>query len=58
MVLDVYTGKGWYQRHPGRNDIAWLKRDYPRLPERMNYIKLNQKKSPWLIVWPHGSNLN
>ena len=46
MVLDVYTGKGWYQRHPERNDMAWLKRDYPRLPERMNYNQIDNEEKP------------
>jgi glycosyltransferase involved in cell wall biosynthesis len=46
MVLDVHTGKGWYQRHPERNDMAWLKRDYPRLPERMNYNQIESEEKP------------
>jgi len=54
MVLDVHTGKGWYQRHPERNDMAWLKRDYPRLPERMNYNQIDNEEKPMadrLAVW-------
>jgi glycosyltransferase involved in cell wall biosynthesis len=27
-VLDVYTGKGWYERHD-RNNLDWLARQYP-----------------------------
>lgn len=46
MVLDVHTGRGWYQRHPERNDMAWLKRDYPRLPERMNYMQIDSEEKP------------
>jgi glycosyltransferase involved in cell wall biosynthesis len=29
-VLDVYTGKGWYQSHD-RDNLDWLKRQYPQL---------------------------
>jgi hypothetical protein len=29
-VLDVYTGKGWYEPH-NRNNLDWLKRQYPEL---------------------------
>jgi len=28
MVLDVHTGAGWYQKHPGRN-LDWLNKWYP-----------------------------
>jgi len=31
MVLDVYTGKGWYEPHPDRTDLSWLKRTHPAL---------------------------
>lgn len=27
-VLDVYTGKGWYQEHPERKDLSFLERQY------------------------------
>ena len=29
MVLDVHAGGGWYQAHPERTDIAWLKKHIP-----------------------------
>ena len=28
-VLDVYQGKGWYESHPERVDIDWIKKEYP-----------------------------
>lgn len=29
MVMDVYTGKGWYEHHPERKSISWMTRKYP-----------------------------
>ena len=28
MVLDVYQGSGWYERHD-RDNLDWLKKTYP-----------------------------
>jgi len=39
-VLDVHGGQGWYELHPERTDIAWLKRQYPAV-----------KKSPKKIMF-------
>lgn len=29
MVLDVHGRAGWYERHPERKNLDWLKKDYP-----------------------------
>jgi glycosyltransferase involved in cell wall biosynthesis len=38
-VLNVYTGNGWYEPTPGRNDLTWLSKDYPKLPNRADSEK-------------------
>jgi glycosyltransferase involved in cell wall biosynthesis len=53
-VLDVYTGQGWYQSHPQRGDLNWLSKQYPTLPERMNFDNIAQEEKPWadrLALW-------
>lgn len=47
MVLDVHTGNGWYEPHPQRADLNWLKKEYPKLPERMNYDNIHSEEWPW-----------
>lgn len=29
-VLNVHTGNGWYEPNPGRTELSWLARDYPK----------------------------
>ena len=45
-VMDVHTGAGWYQEHPERNDLAWLKRAVPHHPERVNYDHIAVDEAP------------
>jgi SAM-dependent methyltransferase len=47
MVYDVHTGGGWYQEHPDRQDLGWLKRMLPTHPERINYDHIaDEEKAP------------
>ena len=53
-VLNVYTGKGWYERNHDRNDLVYLKRNYPKLPERLNYNHMQAEEKPManrLALW-------
>jgi glycosyltransferase involved in cell wall biosynthesis len=43
-VMDVHTGAGWYQEHPERNDLAWLKRVIPNHPERVSYGQIDHEE--------------
>jgi glycosyltransferase involved in cell wall biosynthesis len=36
-VLDVHGGQGWYQPHPERDNIDWLRKQYP--PQAVSTIK-------------------
>jgi glycosyltransferase involved in cell wall biosynthesis len=31
-VMNLFTGKGWYQRNDGRQNLDWLRRYYPQDP--------------------------
>jgi glycosyltransferase involved in cell wall biosynthesis len=46
-VLNVYEGNGWYEPTPGRNDLSWLKKTYPTLPERINFDCIADEEKPW-----------
>lgn len=30
MVMDVHTGKGWYEENPARQNLDWLSKNYPK----------------------------
>jgi glycosyltransferase involved in cell wall biosynthesis len=36
-VMNVYTGKGWYEPRDDRADLNWLRKELPMLPERINF---------------------
>jgi glycosyltransferase involved in cell wall biosynthesis/2-polyprenyl-3-methyl-5-hydroxy-6-metoxy-1,4-benzoquinol methylase len=46
-VLDVYNGKGWYEPHPARNDLDWLKKELPTHAERMNFDNIDSEETPF-----------
>jgi SAM-dependent methyltransferase len=46
-VMDIYTGEGWYKRRPERSDLSWLKKDYPKLPERLNFENMKYEETPF-----------
>jgi glycosyltransferase involved in cell wall biosynthesis len=46
-VLNVYTGQGWYEPTPDRNDLTWLKKTYPALPQRINFDAIVDEEKPW-----------
>lgn len=46
-VLNVYEGGGWYEEKKGRSELDFLKKDYPLLPERMNFDNIEHEEAPW-----------
>jgi glycosyltransferase involved in cell wall biosynthesis len=34
MVYDVHAGKGWYQEHPERENMDWLRKYYPPMDKK------------------------
>jgi 2-polyprenyl-3-methyl-5-hydroxy-6-metoxy-1,4-benzoquinol methylase len=52
-VLDVHTGKGWYQRR-SRSHLNYLRKDLPIYPERLNHNVMQQEEKPMadrLALW-------
>lgn len=46
-VLDVYQGNGWYEPHPERVQLDWLKKQLPTNPERMNFNNIDSEEKPF-----------
>jgi glycosyltransferase involved in cell wall biosynthesis len=52
-VLDVHTGKGWYQRR-SRSHLNYLRKDLPIYPERLNHNVMKIEEKPMadrLALW-------
>lgn len=47
QVLDVYQGKGWYQERKDRSELNWLKKEYPKHSERLNYEFMEDQEKPF-----------
>lgn len=53
-VLDVYTGQGWYQHHPDRNNLDYKKKHYPGVPDKIDYPAIYAEERPFadrLALW-------
>lgn len=46
-VLDVYSNKGWYQRHPDRFGLSHLQKHYPKSPEIIPFDVIKHEELPW-----------
>ena len=48
-VMNVYTNQGWYEPNENRENLNWLKKEYPKLPERFNYEVMDSEEKPMAI---------
>ena len=54
-VLNVHTGRGWYEPKDDRENLDWLKRNYPDIPEKISHDRMDREESlmadrlaPWI----------
>jgi glycosyltransferase involved in cell wall biosynthesis len=53
-VLNVYKGKGWYERKHDRSELDWLRKEYPKHSERLNFSHMQVEEKPFanrLAAW-------
>lgn len=53
-VLNVFNGNGWYESNDNRGDLNWLKKEYPIIPEKIDYEIVDKEERPFadrLAVW-------
>jgi glycosyltransferase involved in cell wall biosynthesis/SAM-dependent methyltransferase len=54
MVMDVYGKQGWYEPHPERQNLDWLKKEYPYMEEKIDYEAIYKEERPFadrLATW-------
>ena len=45
-VLNIYTGKGWYEPNPGRTELDHNMKYYPGLPDPIDYNYIEAEEKP------------
>jgi glycosyltransferase involved in cell wall biosynthesis len=53
-VMDVHTGRGWYEPNPNRFGFSSLQKNYPQASSPMEYDVIVAEEKPWadrLAVW-------
>lgn len=53
-ILNIHNGSGWYQLNPNRNNLDYKKKEYPGLPDKINYDAIYKEERPFadrLAIW-------
>lgn len=54
QVSNVYGSNGWYEQNPNRQDLDWLRKEYPHAPSKMDYEQIDLEERPvsnWTAKW-------